>query len=574
MILPSRALAWVAPLLGATAAALAQHPVDPVDAVDADPVDLAARELPEIASEVVWDRRAAEHLLSRAGFGASEAEVARAVRRGREAVVAELLDVDPFHERPFYARRRDSRSLDAYLRGLPPDERREEARRMRMEDEQQLRDFSAWWVERMVGGEDPLRERMTLFWHGYFTSSQQDVRNSHEMIRQNQLLRANALGSFAHLLHAIARDPAMLEYLDNATNRRGSPNENFARELMELFALGEGNYTEEDVKEAARAFTGWTDRDGRFRFLPGQHDGGQKTVLGVTGELDGDQVIDLLLAQEACARHLAGELLAWLEGLAPAPERLAEYAALLLREDYEIRPFLERLFADPAFYRDEVVGTRIASPVDFLVGAARRLGCDPPPQLILAGAAVLGQELFHPPNVQGWEEGAAWITTSALMLRGNLAGVLLGEVQARDFVEDDSFDLLVAEEDPPGGEGEVPGSMERSGRPAGSIPRRLGELGKLRALERSGWRPRLCLSAELDQAGARRDAEIVAALLERLLAVPAAPGTEQELAGVLARERTELGIEEGALLEDARRAEPVLRRLAHLVLCLPEAQLH
>ncbi len=535
-----------------------------------------AQELAPPASEPAWDARAAEHLLNRAGFGAAAHELERAAARGRAELVRELLSGDPFHERPFYARLRAERGLEAYLAGLSPEERRAEARRLRAEDQDQLREFLTWWVERMLDGEDPLRERMTLFWHGYFTSSQEDVKNSYEMIVQNQFLRKNALGSFAHLLHGSARDPAMLEYLDNNANRKERPNENFARELLELFALGEGNYSEQDVKEAARAFTGWTDRYGRFRFLSERHDDGEKTVLGVTGNLDGDDVIDVLLAQEACARHLARRLLVYFEGVEPDAARLAEYAALLRWEEYEVAPFLQRLFNDPAFYRDEVVGTRIASPIDFLVGVARRLGCEPPARFVLAGAAALGQRLFQPPNVQGWEEGPGWITTSTLMQRGNLAGVLLEEVRLRDFLGEDSLEDSEAGTDAMApAANEMTEMQDTEMQDEEDAPRvALRGLGELRVLQRLGWRPRLNLSAELRSSGVRRDPDVVAALLDRLLAVDVSAGTRAELLQLLASEREALGIEEHRLLDDQWRAEAIVRRMAHVILCLPEAQLN
>lgn len=539
-----------------------------------------AQEAAEPAPAAVeWDARAAEHLLNRAGFGAPAHEIERAVLRGHAGLLHELLGGDPFHERPFYARVRAERGLEAYLAGLPPEERRVEVRRLRNEDDEQLRDFLTWWVERMLDGEDPLRERMTLFWHGFFTSSQQDVNNSYEMIMQNQFLRKNALGSFAHLVHGIARDPAMLEYLDNDESRRGSPNENFARELMELFTLGEGHYTEQDVQEAARAFTGWTDRHGRFRYNVEKHDDGEKTVLGVTGRLDGDDVIEVLLAQDACARHLARHLLAYFEGVEPDVARLEAYAALLRREEYEVAPFLEHLFGDPAFYRDEVVGTRISSPIDFLVGAARRLGCEPPARLVLIGAAALGQRLFDPPNVQGWEEGPAWITTSTLMQRGNLAGVLLEQVRLRDFVDGaPGGDPAPSAETMTGpvmdeAEMQAPEMTDWQG-PREPPPFPARELGELKGLQRLDWRPRLNLAAELNYAAVRGDQEVVDALLDRLLAVEVSAATRAELLLLVSREREALGLEEGELLEEEWRAEPLLRRVAHVILSLPEAQLH
>jgi hypothetical protein len=561
-----------------------------------------------------FDARAAEHLWNRAGFGAPPSEIERAVALGREAFVAELLAAPAELDAPFYPdpRRSGERERDREaMRELSPAGRKEALRRQRDDEQAVLRDYLAWWVERMLRGEDPLHERMTLFWHGYFTSSMSDVKNPHEMIAQNELFRRHALGSFRELLHAVARDPAMLEYLDNDANRRGSPNENFARELLELFTLGEGNYTEDDVKETARAFTGWRDDDGRFHVEPRAHDDGEKTVLGRTGRLDGDDVLEILLAEEACARHLTRRLLLSFEGVPPDEARVERYAGLLRERDYELRPFLEALFLDPEFERSEVVGTRISAPLDFLVGSARRLGIEPPPWLIVFGADVLGQKLFFPPTVRGWEGGRAWITTAALMLRGNLAGFLVGEVSLRDFFDEQSSaeepaasGVTMAEsmassdgmdpladagdeaEDVVGGEvvaESMEGALDGADGAAAPEPgtpadlagrrRRIEGFGELRGLERLGWRPRIHLAERLRRAGAVSDEDVIDALSGMLLAVALAPDTRASLVAFLAEERERGGVGAEGWLDDSDRAEPLLRRLAHRILSLPEGQL-
>ena len=524
---------------------------------------------------LAWNAARAEHLLNRAGFGAGPEEIARAVALGQELVVAELLAGEAYVEEPFYARLRRKGQTRRRMASRTPEERREIFRERRAAERDQLRDFLGWWVARMVDGDDPLRERMTLFWHGHFTSSWEDVKDSYEMILQNQLLRTHALGSFRDLVHRVARDPAMLEYLDNDSNRVGNPNENFARELMELFTLGEGNYTEADVKDAARAFTGWTDRDGRFRFNRRAHDDGEKTVLGVTGRLNGDDVIDILLDQEACPRFLAGKLLRYLEGIAPDEARLERYADVLRRDDYDVGAFLRELFLDPSFYRADIVGARIAGPIDYLVGTARRTGVEPPPRVLLVGSSVLGQRLFFPPNVKGWEGGEAWITTASLMQRGNLAGVMLGRVTLDDFLDYDAYaDPAMAAfpaQDEEAAMGALPGDEPMT---AGSARSRLGELRRLKGLARYGWRPRIHLTAELRRQGLGSDAELVDTLCDRLLAIEAAPPTRAELTRWLTEEREAARVRPGRLLDDSEVAEPILRRLAHVILSLPEAQLH
>ncbi len=498
-------------------------------------------------SDFEWDERAAEHLLNRAGFGARGDEVRAAVGAGHEAFVDSLFTDDAGE--PFFAQRFSTRDGRAALRerldDMELDERPEKGsdearamrRTMRRDDQRQLAQYEAWWLERMVDGDDPLRERVALFWHGHFTSSMRDVKSSFEMIAQNRLFRELGLGSFRELVHEVARDPAMLEYLDNDANRRGSPNENFARELLELFTLGEGNYTESDVKEIARAFTGWTDRDGEFRFVQQRHDDGEKTIFGRTGRFDGEDVIELVLEQDACARWIAARLLAYFEGRDPSDERVGAYAKILRDADWDVRATLRALFLDPAFYAHEVVGARVASPVDLLVGHARRLDLEPPGALLIAGTRLLGQSLFDPPSVKGWDGGLAWITTSTLMNRGNLAGFLLGVVDFQDVA---------------------------SGAP------------ELRALRRLAdrWTPRLHLAARARRAGCASDADVVDLLLDELLAIEPSAELRANVLAFYAGERAAAEIEPGAPPADDVRSEELLRRTAHLVLSLPEAQLH
>ncbi len=538
-----------------------------------------------------WDARKAEHLLNRAGFGASPSEVERALRLGQKEIIAELIagePADPFFYEP------PPRPPREELRGMDEEARRKAQGEVRKAERELLTSFAGWWVERMLAGPDPLRERMTLFWHGYFTSSFRDVRDPVAMIEQNELLRRHALGRFEDLLRGIVRDPAMLEYLDNNQNRKDSPNENFARELMELFTLGEGHYSEQDVKQAARALTGWISRPGEDpRFVARAHDRGEKTILGRSGDFDADDLVAILLDQPACPRWIAGRILEHFEGRAPHPARLAEYATWLRRNDYRIDLFLERLFLDPAFYSPDVVGAKIAGPVDYLVGTARRLGVDPPGQLVWLAAGQLGQRLLDPPNVKGWEGGRSWITTATYLQRGNFAGMLLGVVRLEDVLaEDPSLSAESALEDPLHAEaggmaaGKEPAMEGADDRPAGRRPGpggaragkrpKLGpEMSEVRRLLGSSYRPGIHLSSRCQRAGAQSDAAIVDALSQELLAVAITPESRATLLEFLARERAALGADEGQLFARERfvEAEKLLRRLAHLILSLPEAQL-
>ncbi len=562
---------------------------------------------------VVWNARAAEHLLNRAGFGARPLEIESAVNQGQHKTVKFLLDGLPDRVDPFFAEQLSSRDggMDeereaAEAMGIEgPEFKREFAdriRELRELDREQHIDFLNWWVERMLEGRNPLRERMVLFWHGFFVSGMREVKSSYEMIRQNEFFRANATGNYADLLSGIARDAAMLEYLDNDSNRKGQPNENFARELMELFSLGEGHYTEKDIQEAARAFTGWTDKRGDFRFDWRRHDFAYKKVLGVSGRLDGDDVIEILLNQEACARHVAGQLIAYFEGRDAKGERLTEYADFLRANEYDLRSFLERLFMDPAFYRDEVRGTRVSSPIDYLIGSARRIGVDPPARAIVVGAGLLGEKLFEPPNVKGWPGGMAWITTSSLMQRGNLVGSFLGIVNyqdvfggatrpsgAADSMMDSTPDAMngdmqgsldVVESDVAGEEGEGDevegGGEDREGKRNDRLMKKDDKraFNAQKLIKRAEWEPRINFLSRLRRSRSMPDAEIAEFMLEELLAVEPTEQVRSEALALLQSARSEFGLADGELIEAGPKAERVLRELAHLILSLPEGQLH
>jgi uncharacterized protein (DUF1800 family) len=272
----------------------------------------------------------------------------------------------------------------------------------------------------MLVTDQPLVERMALFWHNHFTSGLQKVRFAPAMYRQNVLFRRHALGNFATLLREIARDPAMLLYLDGAQNRASQPNENFARELLELFTLGEGHYAEADIKAAARAFTGWgLDREtGAFRFYPGAHDRNAKTFLGRTGDLDGGDILDVLLAQPRTAEFLVAKLWREFVSLKPNDGEIKRLAGVLRGANYELRPLLKAMFASQAFRESASRGSLIKSPVELIVGTVRVLGLPVPEKTRLVRAMqAMGQVPFEPPNVKGWPGGEAWISTNTLLMR-------------------------------------------------------------------------------------------------------------------------------------------------------------
>ena len=361
----------------------------------------------------------ARHLLNRAEFGATQLEVERFAKMTREEAARKLLaDVRTVAVTPPPAWVGSAESLRYPRAGEKATDTEK-----KMFQQQQVReglDLRGWWVAEMLATPSPLTERMTLFWHNHFVSSQQKVKLAELMYRQNVTLRANALGNFGDMLHAIARDPAMVVYLDNSQNRKGTPNENFAREVMELFTLGEGNYTEQDVKEAARAFTGWSlDRNtGQFMFRRFIHDDGGKTVLGKTGDLDGDQVLDTLLAQPQTAEFITRKL--WREFISPDPDEAAvkRFARRFRDSNYDIKVALYALLTSDAFYARENRATLIKSPIELVVGTLRQFDFKPAAALPFAVAAAgMGQNLFSPPNVKGWPGQETWINSSTLLAR-------------------------------------------------------------------------------------------------------------------------------------------------------------
>ena len=373
----------------------------------------------------------ARHLVSRAGFGAAPAEIDELAPLAREQAVDLLLSrmrSAPVLPRPAFLDAPWPPYRDMYSRmGQGERDAFIQARRAEL---QQLR---AWWYAEMISTPSPLTERMALFWHNHFVSAFEGVgQNVHRMWDQNAMFRAEAGGSFARLLQASLSDPVLLRYLDAHRNVKGRPNENLARELLELFTLGEGHYAEADIREIARALTGLgldPASDWGFRFNHGSHDQGTKRFLGETGSGAAD-VVRVLLARERTAAFLASKL--WREFGAPEPDAAAEaaIAAALRGSGWEIRPALRALFLSDAFWSTRNRGALVKSPVVLIVGAHRELGL---PAVDLAALPVhgrrLGQDLFEPPNVKGWTGGTAWITPASLVARLDVMERLLANRQ-------------------------------------------------------------------------------------------------------------------------------------------------
>lgn len=341
--------------------------------------------------------RQAAHLLRRAGFGANPREIAAAVEKGLEQTVDDLFADDAAQEQDF------ARIFEAINGKL-----------INAGDQGTAQ---AWWVFRMLSTRTPLREKLTLFWHGHFATSVAKVGTTELMLQQVESLRKLAWGNFRDLVLAVARDPAMLVWLDGESSSKEHPNENFARELMELFTCGIGNYTEQDVLEAARAFTGWHRNGLQFTFNAEAHDGGVKTLFGRRGRFGGEDVIELLLAKPATSEFLAHKLLRYFASPNPSSEIVAEAAQLFDQTQLNVKLFLRELFLSKYFYSEECYRSRIASPLEFVVGLLRTLDVRQPASDVVGQIATMGQSLFAPPNVKGWDGEEKWINSTTLAAR-------------------------------------------------------------------------------------------------------------------------------------------------------------
>jgi uncharacterized protein (DUF1800 family) len=289
--------------------------------------------------------------------------------------------------------------------------------------------LKAWWLYRMLFSPDPLGERLTLMWHNHFATSNRKVQDLALMREQNELFRQHARAPFGALLRAVVKHPAMLVWLDADANRKGRPNENLARELLELFTLGIGHFTEADVANAARALTGWAVVGGRFGFREARHDADAKTILGQTGLLDGDALLDLVLEHPATAQRLADRICGLFFGEAALRDRDRHALADGLRaNDLNIGWAVETVLRSQLFFAEANIRSRIAGPVEWTVATIRALECtDPPPSTLLLAEWItrMGQDLFYPPNVGGWNEGRAWLDSRGVLARANFAAALV-----------------------------------------------------------------------------------------------------------------------------------------------------
>src|ERR1700737_2208790 len=380
-----------------------------------------------------WNNATAAHLLNRAAFGGTPAEIEAASNRGLTATVHEFVEVSGDAAKvppPAWAKPRNIREMRMEIKGAKDrgENFQEKARQLRMMEGEEILDLRHWWLDRMMNGPAPLLEKMTLFWHGHFATSVQKVRDGYFMWLQNDTLRRNALGNFGTLVKKISRDPAMMIYLDLQQSRKEHPNENWARELMELFTVGIGNYSEQDIRESARAFTGYRVdmTTQQFRFAPFQQDKGVKNFMGRTGAFSGDDIIDILLQQPASAQFIGRNLWRYFVEDDPSPQVVDVIAERIRARNYDMRPVLREMFSSAEFYSDRVMRTQIKSPVQYIVQTSKLLESQLPPPIVAQNAMrQIGQILFAPPNVKGWDGGRTWISTSTLLFRYNFANYLI-----------------------------------------------------------------------------------------------------------------------------------------------------
>ena len=351
-----------------------------------------------------------QHLFLRAGFG----EIPAVIKQKQNSSIEKITD-------ELFTQAKQFRSLN-YLEDPVKGENVSNFRLlfMLLRAPEQARQLNIEWLDMLANTNSPLREKMTFFWHDHFATSTQFA---WLMQVQNNTFRKNALGKFGKLLHAVAKDPAMIVFLNNQQNKKDHPNENFAREVMELFTLGEGNlYTEKDIKEAARAFTGWTvNKKGQFEFVADEHDTGEKEFLGRKGNFSGEEILNILLEEKQTAKYITTKIYKEFVNEEPDEEIIIQLADEFYKSGYDISKLMRDIFISEWFYDEKNIGSRIASPVELIVRYKKLIGLDFKDQKNMSGLQkILGQVLFFPPNVAGWPGGRTWVDSSTLALRMNM----------------------------------------------------------------------------------------------------------------------------------------------------------
>ena len=498
---------------------MAPASLPPLDQID--PVEAWQPWAPTAAEP--WGLKWAGHLYRRAAFGAGPAELSAAVARGLPATLDLLFNGTP-----------DADAIEKTLVAVGA----------RTADRANPFELRAWWLYAMLNGRRPVLEKMVLFWHNHFATSIAKVQRTTWMFNQNRLIRKYALGKFGPFLHDMSRDAAMIVWLDNNSNVKAHPNENYAREVMELFSLGVGHYTEHDIREAARAFTGWHTNGGDYDFNSRFHDDGQKTVLGKSGDWNGDDVLDILLKRDDCAEFLVRKLYRYfVSELQDPPAKLIAPLAESFRDtDYDIADLIQRMLSSRHFFSAHSYRQKIKCPVEYVLGAVNTVydrdaapDHNPPPTRPLVNRIdLMGQQLFAPPNVKGWPGGQSWLNTSTVLARVNFAQALVMGVVWGDV---NTFQEAPVEVEPP-----APLNVKMPEEPP---PPEYEDVARL-----------------VRQAKAAAPDDVVRVLIDALLPGGVADSTRARLTAFVAE-----GKPTGAKLD--RR----VRETAHAILSMPEYQL-
>jgi hypothetical protein len=564
-----------------------------------------------------WDTRNATHLLERTGFGATPEDIKNLSQLSLEDAVNLVVDgpkirtknfnsfvhsgvfdigLDPFPpSRPATTNLAEKTGEALGIKVRPDGNRPLQPivdkffywlRASRLETDR----VTQWWGQRMLVSDYPLQEKMALFWHGHFATNEDKVRDYRKMLQQLELFHAEGLGDFRTLMIAVSQNPAMLMFLDAGVNIKSAPNENFAREIVEIFTMGVGHYTEHDVREAARTFTGWNFKGLSFEVNASEHDNGNKTFLGHSGNLNGVDVIDIILQQKVTSEFIAGKIYRFLASQELTNELKEELGIALKSKNYQLKPFLKDILSSQQFYSDKVVATRIKSPVELVVSTYRKLGLEN-----LPGApdfnyttGRLGQRLMHPPTVAGWSYGKSWITPSLIIQRSNfIHAVLFPDIAFIPWDRypdgDTNYNILSVHKKIKEGltitdatktnvdYGEAalsnqPDRNEEFNTRFGSYRGWQMAIERVKPIERD--LPEVNLTDMVLNSGALNTKETVTYLVDRFLSVPLDLSTQKSLSDFLEKE---IGTQQ--ISQVAGSLEYPLRLVLHLILSLPEYQL-
>ncbi|HTS45872.1 MAG TPA: DUF1800 domain-containing protein [Puia sp.] len=393
----------------------------------------------------VTNQQKNQHLLWRAGFGPMAEDISQLPNASQKSYLKVIMKASS--KSPEYIDVANN-MLKGLVMGVGDVARlqknelsEEQKKQVRKQSQEDIKNLNLAWLNEMVNSDAQLREKMSLFWHGHFASHNLNIFYQQLLL---DIIRRNALGNFGDLLHEVSKSAAMINFLNNNQNKKDHPNENFAREVMELFTMGRGNYSEKDVKEAARAFTGWgANLQGEFVFRKQQHDTGVKTVLGKTGNFDGDDVLDILLEQKQTAAFITKKIYRFFVNDTVDESKLSWLASRFYQSHYDIKSLMEDIFTSEWFYDTNNIGSHIKSPVELIVGIRRMLPMQIENEEVqLLVQRLLGQLLFYPPNVAGWPGGTNWIDSSTLMFRLRIPQIIYASDEFSMRPKDDDDQMM------------------------------------------------------------------------------------------------------------------------------------